>query len=51
MIFSGIAVKETAKIGNKVAKGVDDLDFYLGDDAQDKPNYAVKVYYNIHFCI
>jgi len=39
---SCIAVKESAKVGNKVAKGVDDLDFFIGDEATDKPNYAVK---------
>lgn len=39
---SCIAVKEQAKVGTKVAKGVDDLDFFLGDDAQDKPNYSIK---------
>lgn len=43
IISIGIAVKESAKIGSKVAKGVDDLDFFIGDDAQDKPNYAIKV--------
>jgi len=40
---SCIAVKESANVGSKkVAKGVDDLDFYIGDEATDKPNYAVK---------
>jgi len=39
---SCIAVKESAKVGSKVGKGVDDLDFFIGDDATDKPNYAVK---------
>jgi len=39
---SCIAVKESATIGSKVAKGVDDLDFFIGDAASDKPNYAVK---------
>lgn len=24
-------------------KGVDDLDFFIGDEAIDKPNYATKV--------
>lgn len=24
-------------------RGVDDLDFYIGDDAVDKPTYATKV--------
>uniref|UniRef100_H2XKR2 Actin-related protein 3 n=3 Tax=Ciona intestinalis TaxID=7719 RepID=H2XKR2_CIOIN len=39
---SSICVKESANVGNKVAKGVDDLDFYIGDDVQDKPTYATK---------
>lgn len=39
---SCIAVKESAKIGNKIHKGVDDLDFHIGDEASDKPNYSVK---------
>lgn len=39
---SCIAVKETAKVQKTVAKGVEDLDFYIGDDALEKPNYAVK---------
>jgi len=38
-----IAVKESASVGNKLAKGVDDLDFFIGDETQDKPNYAIKV--------
>lgn len=37
-------MKESAKIGgNKVHKGVEDLDFFIGDEAQEKPNYSVKV--------
>ena len=36
-------MKEQAKIGSKVARGVDDLDFFIGDDAQDKPSYSIKV--------
>jgi actin-related protein len=41
---STIAVKETAKIGPKVARGVEDLDFYIGDEAMNIGNpYAVKV--------
>jgi len=39
---SCIAVKESAKVQKNVAKGVDDLDFFIGDDALEKPNYAVK---------
>lgn len=41
---SAIAVKESAKIGGKSTsfKGVEDLDFFIGDEAVDKPNYATK---------
>ena len=45
---SAIAVKETAKVGDeaqrRVARGVEDLDFYIGDEAMNIGNpYAVKV--------
>lgn len=43
----GIAIKESAKVGDqaqrRMMKGVDDLDFFIGDEAIDKPNYATKV--------
>ncbi|KAK2153633.1 hypothetical protein LSH36_291g08063 [Paralvinella palmiformis] len=41
---SAIAVKEMAKVGGKrrAAKGLDDLDFYIGDEALEASNYAVK---------
>lgn len=43
---SGIGIKEKAGIGDKaqqrVTKGVDDLDFYIGDEAESKPGYAMK---------
>jgi len=44
IIPSAIAVKESAKVGGKSTslKGVDDLDFFIGDEAVDKPNYATK---------
>ena len=46
---SAIAVRETAKVGDeaqrRVARGVEDLDFYIGDEAMNIGNpYAVKVY-------
>ena len=46
---SAIAVKETAKVGDeasrRVARGVEDLDFYIGDEAMNIGNpYAVKVH-------
>ncbi|CAJ1081582.1 actin-related protein 3B [Xyrichtys novacula] len=43
---SCIAIKESASVGEqaqrRLVRGVDDLDFYIGDDAVDKPNYATK---------
>ncbi len=43
---SAIAVKETAKVGDdatrRLARGVEDLDFYIGDEAMDATGYAVK---------
>ncbi|EDO41820.1 predicted protein [Nematostella vectensis] len=43
---TAIAIKESAKVGNKSlgrsAKGVEDLDFFIGDEAIDKPSYATK---------
>ncbi|XP_065180392.1 actin-related protein 3 [Sycon ciliatum] len=43
---SSIAVKESAKVGDqaarRVTKGVDDLDFYIGDDATEKSGYSIK---------
>lgn len=45
--LSGIAIKESAKVGDqaqrRMMKGVDDLDFFIGDEAIDKPTYATKV--------
>lgn len=44
---SGIAIKESASVGEqaqrRLVRGVEDLDFYIGDEAVDKPNYATKV--------
>lgn len=44
---AGIAIKESAKVGDqaqrRMMRGVDDLDFFIGDDAIDKPSYATKV--------
>ncbi|KAM3860855.1 actin-related protein 3B isoform 1-T1 [Diretmus argenteus] len=43
---SCIAIKESAGVGEqaqrRLVRGVDDLDFYIGDEAIDKPNYATK---------
>lgn len=44
---TGIAIKESAKVVDqaqrRVLKGVDDLDFFIGDEAIEKPTYATKV--------
>jgi actin-related protein 3 len=40
-------VKETAKVGDeatrRLARGVEDLDFFIGDEAMEAKGYAVKV--------
>ena len=47
IIPSCIAIKESAKVGDQAArrlgKGVEDLDFFIGDEATEATNYAVKV--------
>ncbi|XP_070770223.1 actin-related protein 3-like isoform X3 [Enoplosus armatus] len=46
IVPSCIAIKESAKVGDqaqrRMMKGVDDLDFYIGDEAVDKPTYSTK---------
>ena len=46
IVPSAIAVKEQAGIGDSASRrsqrGIDDLDFYIGDEALNQPNYAVK---------
>ncbi|CAI5762574.1 actin-related protein 3 isoform X1 [Pogona vitticeps] len=46
IIPSCIAIKESAKVVDqaqrRVMKGVDDLDFFIGDEAIEKPTYATK---------
>ncbi|XP_036268621.1 actin-related protein 3B isoform X4 [Pipistrellus kuhlii] len=46
IVPSCIAVRESAKVVDqaqrKVLRGVDDLDFFIGDEAIDKPTYATK---------
>jgi actin-related protein 3 len=43
---SCIAIKESAKVGDqairRLGKGVEDLDFFIGDEALDASTYAVK---------
>ena len=47
IIPSSLAIKETAKVGEqsqrRLCKGVEDLDFFIGDEAMDATGYAVKV--------
>ena len=47
IIPSAIAIKETASVGDqskkRLGKGVEDLDFYIGDEALNNPPYATKV--------
>lgn len=38
--FLAIAVKEG--VGVKLARGLDDLDFYIGDEAQSATGYSIK---------
>jgi actin-related protein 3 len=42
-----IAIRETAKVGDqasrRMARGIDDLDFFIGDEALDATGYSVKV--------
>lgn len=40
IIPSAIAVREG--VGVKQARGLDDLDFYIGDEAMNAPGYSVK---------
>ena len=46
VIPSTIAIKETAKVGDqsmrRLTRGIDDLDFYIGDEAFDAAGYSVK---------
>jgi len=50
---SCIAVKETAGVGDqsirRLGKGVEDLDFYIGDEALATSNYTIKVIQNFGF--
>ncbi|EDV26828.1 Actin-related protein 3 [Trichoplax sp. H2] len=39
---SCIAVKESAGVRSNIARGIDDLDFYIGDDCFEQPAYAAK---------
>ncbi|XP_049314627.1 actin-related protein 3-like, partial [Bactrocera dorsalis] len=46
IIPSAIAIKETARVGDtntrRITKGVEDLDFFIGDEAFDATGYSVK---------
>ena len=41
-------MKESAKVGDeatrRLTRGVEDLDFYIGDEAMDATGYSVKVH-------
>lgn len=43
---SAIAIKETSKVGDqaqrRLTRGVEDLDFFIGDEALEQPSYSVK---------
>jgi actin-related protein 3 len=47
IIPSCIAIKENTKVGDtairRLGKGVEDLDFFIGDEAQEVANYTMKV--------
>ena len=47
IIPSAIAVKESATVGDRaiqrLGKGVEDLDFHIGDEAVNATGYSVKV--------
>jgi actin-related protein 3 len=55
IIPSAIAIKESAKVGDqairRLTKGVEDLDFFIGDEAFDATGYAVKVSLSLCFCL
>lgn len=46
IIPSTIAIKENMKVGDqasrRLTRGIDDLDFFIGDEAVDAPGYSVK---------
>ena len=46
IIPSAIAIRETAKVGDqairRLGRGIDDLDFFIGDEAIDCTGYSVK---------
>lgn len=52
IIPSAIAIKESAGVGDKntrrVTKGIEDLDFFIGDEAFDATGYSIKVSNNEH---
>jgi hypothetical protein len=50
IIPSAIAIKESAKVGDqasrRLGKGIEDLDFFIGDEALEASGYAVKVIFS-----
>lgn len=48
IIPNAVAIKETAKVGEqqsqrRLCKGVEDLDFFIGDETMNTTGYAVEV--------
>jgi len=47
IIPSAIAIKESARVGDtnarRITKGIEDLDFFIGDEAFDATGYSIKV--------
>lgn len=47
IIPSAISIRESSKVGDqasrRLARGIDDLDFYIGDECLDSNGYSVKV--------
>ncbi|RWS01552.1 actin-related protein 3-like protein [Dinothrombium tinctorium] len=46
IIPSAIAIKESSKVGDqtsrRLARGIEDLDFFIGDDALESTGYSIK---------
>ena len=55
IIPSAIAIKESASVGDqskkRLGKGIEDLDFYIGDEAINQPTYSTKVYNTIYYTL
>lgn len=44
--FLAISIRESSKVGDqasrRLARGIDDLDFYIGDECIDSNGYSIK---------